>query len=165
MQPGSATWELKKTGQSISSGVVSLRDEEDLQSEASGQVEDPEDESYPPTETSSFGCQLRYNCSLCGFNCLDEDELLEHLNTQHSNSGNKGPLQCGFCSFSTDENVVFEEHIQNHRVFKPFQCAHCGYKNFSRSKVKLHCMKVHSDLPIMIVEQAQTFETPKKHTR
>ena len=148
---------------STSAMETDLAPDDELQSLASGasgpaeDVEYPYDDAVDDVSTLPDGL-LKLNCTLCCYSCVHDQEFLHHMNTEHAIPVEKVPLRCGFCSFITYEDFVFEQHVRSHRVFKPYECAHCGYKDFTHSKVKLHCTKHHPDLPILVMEQAEAFE-------
>ena len=69
---------------------------------------------YVPTLNETV---LRFFCGLCPFAATNEEALSKHMLVVHSSGcGGAVQLKCGFCSFTTFDDVAFIEHARSHAL-------------------------------------------------
>jgi hypothetical protein len=120
-----------------------------------------EEEAKPQTSKKS---RATFGCQLCAFEGHFHEELVAHMEHQHTRetakSASPGPplrksasrYDCKVCemerrSFSCDVEKVFHDHVRREHPAKDssFQCSECALQLLSLSVLQMH-MRVHHDI-------------------
>ncbi|XP_050682816.1 zinc finger protein 676-like [Leptidea sinapis] len=79
------------------------------------------------------------------FSSNNDDKLLRHIRAVHRG---ENPFQCYMCDYSSQNKVVFAEHVRRHKGTKPFKCSYCPHRNVSKKNLKKHELIHRPDNPL-----------------
>ena len=82
-------------------------------------------------------------CHHCGKTCKNGYDLNVHVRLVHENSQE---FRCKKCHRKLNSKTSLQIHMNRHRNFKPFQCAHCPYRDYTGYQVNKHCKASHPHL-------------------
>ena len=63
--------------------------------------------------------------------------------------------------YTTDQSEKLESPARQNFV-RPFKCGYCDFSGFARGKVKNHCVRIHKDKAILVVDQQRKEGSYKK---
>lgn len=78
----------------------------------------------------------------------DRDILMKHCKEcpkAHRSGGKTYRYMCFKCSYHTQFNGHFSDHIKRHIRLKSFGCAYCSYVGLTRTVVRTHMVYKHSN--------------------
>jgi KRAB domain-containing zinc finger protein len=82
-------------------------------------------------------------CSICNFNCKNEDTLAQHQRRMHENTTDNRPFRCNVCGRRFKVLKSLESHLKTHtdpHQERPFVCDICDCTYADQKTFKLHTM-------------------------
>lgn len=116
----------------------------------------------PPEEEESLVDQVHYMCEICNTNCPDKDKLLDHF-YEHVSVATYFDYQTTdklySCYACPKKNISeFQNHFQNHAVFKCKMCSGC----YNEVKELKQHMLTHGILPHVCQNCLISFDSDEK---
>ncbi|ESO09862.1 hypothetical protein HELRODRAFT_132748, partial [Helobdella robusta] len=82
-----------------------------------------------------------YQCPYCdSAKSVKSSPITKHVNLKHPNEIVR---QCGFCSFTCENDEEYDEHVNTHTKLKPIKCKYCLFASFTSSDMKRHFESKH----------------------
>jgi hypothetical protein len=96
-----------------------------------------------------------YECALCPFSTLNEEDILEHIEARHIGTGYERVVSyiCAVCGFETPSANEIQRHLAEERrqihslTLISFRCHECGFEADSEQAVRDHVRNEHRALP------------------
>lgn len=89
-----------------------------------------------------------FSCNECFYKGKSKKNLIRHIRTQHSLK--EKIFMCDICFFSTSSTINLREHKRRkhtpENLIKWIICQMCPYRAKEPSKLKMHMIRMHSDL-------------------
>ena len=81
-------------------------------------------------------------CSECDYKAVTNGSLLHHMRVVHEKLK---PFSCpeDSCDYKAATKVMLKQHIERHTGVKPYDCALCNTKFYTKYEKKRHIAAVH----------------------
>ncbi|CAF0897624.1 unnamed protein product [Didymodactylos carnosus] len=105
----------------------------------------------PTTRTESIILETFYDNDEADTSCINDQQ-------QTLSSTSRNLISCSLCPFQHRNSSIMEHHLSLHLQGKGYQCLLCNYTSEIRLKIQKHCLSVHEDPHVQILQTIRNLD-------